>query len=45
MELKYKLKVTHDPVVEEMEFNTIEELQAKVAELTPELPEKEGEGE
>lgn len=41
MELKFVLKVTNDPVVEELEFDTIEALQAKVAELTPPAPEPE----
>ncbi len=35
MEMKFKLVVTHEPVVEELEFETLEALQAKVAELTP----------
>lgn len=43
LNLKFKLIVTNDPVVEELEFETLEQLQAKVVELTPK-PEPPAEG-
>ena len=41
LQLKFKLVVTNDPVVEELEFETLEQLQARVAELSPKPAEGE----